>query len=1542
MTKLNAKLRTSRLGLVLALVVLTSTFYPVPTAQAQTLTPTIVAFGNWEIQTTSTAKVVTLSNPQTVSLSISSISVSGDFAETSKCPIAPKTLAAGASCKISVTFTPAALGASTGTLRVNDSSSTSPQTLPLSGNGVYPAVLSASSLAFGSQFVNTTSAVKVLTFQNNQTVPLIISGISTSSDFAQSSNCPLSPSALAARLSCKISITFTPTDPGDRTGTLTVSDSASNSPQIAQLQGTGTAPVSLSPASLTFASRVISTVSPGKSVTLKNSETVPLMISGISTSGDFAQTSTCPLSPNTLGAGASCAISVTFTPTTLGTRTGTLTITDSASTSPQTAALSGTGTLSGLLSILVAPANTTLAPGSQEQFVAIGTWPGGMTLNISNFVSWSSSAPSVASVNSTGVAQAVAQGVATITASYGSVTGATTVTVTPPVLTSIAVIPGNASVPVGAYEQFTAVLSYSDGSTKDTTSSVNWSSSSATVATVTGLGLASALVAGSTTIIATEGSVTGSTTLTVSQPQCVSPPPRLIGWWTGDGNTVDIAGNNSGTLQNGATYGNGEVGQAFSFNGNGASVLVNSPVYSPTAGTLMFWFLPTGAGSLTGSYDGINRTPGLAVDASGNLTWEFGNLSAQSLGQVGLNQWSLVALTYSTSNSEVTINVFLDGNLAASAIASPLSSWYPQVAFGAYLGAQEPSFAGSMDEISIFNQALSALQIQQIYNAFSAGMCKPTLGSLAVTPLNPSIAVGLSQQFDAAGSYSDGTTHDLTTSATWSSSNPVVATVNGSGQATAAAVGSATIAAALGAQTGSTNLSVLPSLLSIQVNPPNPSIAAGTKQPFTATGTFSDGSKQDLTTSVNWSSSLSSVATIATGGLANAIVAGQATITASAGSVSGSTLLTVTAATLTAITVAPATPTIAAGTTQPFIATGLFSDGSLQNLTASVSWVSSTPAAATINSNGLATGFAAGLTTITASSGSVSNSAILTVIPAVLTSITVDPANPSVLVGSTQQFKAIGTYSDNSTQDLTGTATWISSNTNVANLSSTGLASGLMAGTTTISATSQSVSGSTALAVSVPLSPTITAQPTGQLISSGQAATLAVVVTGTSPFSYQWYLGLSGDTSSPVSGATFSSYTTPGLTVNTSNWVEVSNSVGSTNSNTAKLVVAGPRHVQALLFPVLTANDPNFTDFVTNILPNVWGVSVEMQWNEIETSQGVYDFSTFDANLQPYIQAGKAVNLIVWPATEGGNNTPPVGSTPGYIFTQAWATSVGAATPQDMVVCGDYTGDSSNPFYAQALTRGGGAWNSSVSSDTSGLPVSYEAPFMVGFQNFIQAVIAHYNNNATTPIGYIRFGFSEDGEDSPLCTQYWSGPDGTGSYTKAEYLSYVQTMTAFVAQQYPQMTILADLHGVGTPPDLGYADSEAADAVANQQSIDTNGLQQSDIPNFNAGQPCDSDWCALFNQYGATSYKGKPITLSLQTLQWSDPTGQARTGSLVDLLPFIQQHGANNLELWLADVALAFSPNYCTYPDSQCSNPNYDLQQYVSAYQQAIQAFESQ
>ena len=1066
-----------------------------------TLSSATLSFGSQVITITSAGKSVTLKNNQTVPLTITGISTTGNFGETSTCPFSPGTLGAGASCTISVTFTPAATGSLTGILTVSDNSSNSPQTTQLSGTGTAPVTLSPPSLAFGNQFVNATSTATVVTLQNNQTVPLTIAGISTTKNFAQTSTCPLSPNTLAAGANCAISVTFTPMVTGSLSGTLTVSDNAPNSTQTVQLTGTGTAPVSLSNATLSFPSQIVTTTSAGKSVTLKNNQTIPLAIASISTTGNFGQTSTCPSSPTTLAAGASCVISVTFTPTAVGALTGTLMIAESANTSPQTVSLAGTGTLSGLLSISVVPASPTLSPGAQQQFVANGMWTGGAAVNISQFVTWSSSAPSVAPVNSTGLVQAVAQGSATITASYGSVKQAATVTIAIPTVNAVTVMPNTPTVPEGAYQQFTAVLTYTDGSTKNATSEVSWSSSTPAVATVTGSGLVSALAAGSTSITATAESVSGSSTLGVSQLPCVAAPPGLVGWWTGDGNTVDISGANSGTLQNGATYGNGEVAQAFSFGGNGASVLVNTPVYSPTAGTLMFWFLPTAAGSLTGSFDGTNRTPGVSIDASGNLNWEFGNLSAQVLGQVSSNQWSHLALTYSTSNNEVAVSVYLNGNLAASAISSQNSAWYPQLAFGAYLGvAQKLSFTGSMDEVAIFNQALSTQQIQQIYNAFGAGICKPALQSIALTPVSPSIAAGLSQQFDAVGSYSDGTTHDLTTSATWSSSNLPVATLNGSGQATAVAIGNATITAALSEDTGSANLIVVPGLVSVQVNPPNPAIAVGTTQAFTAMGTFSDGSAQNLTASISWSSSAPSIATIAAGGQANGVAAGQATITATAGSVSSSTLLTVTPATLSAITVAPASPAIAAGTTLPFTATGLFSDGSTQVLTTSVSWGSSTPSTATINSAGLAAGLAPGSTTITATLGSVvSNSAVLTVSTAVLTGITVNPANPTAPVGSIQQFTASGTFSDGSTQDVTGIVQWASSNISVASTSnatgSAGLTTCIATGSSSISATSGSITASTTLTVSNATLVSITVNPPGPSIGSG--TTQQFIATGT-------------------------------------------------------------------------------------------------------------------------------------------------------------------------------------------------------------------------------------------------------------------------------------------------------------------------------------------------------------------------------------------------------------------------------------------------------------
>jgi hypothetical protein len=285
-----------------ALIFLVAFFSTVLTARAQTLNPTSSVFGNVVVQTTSVAKAVLLTNSQTVPLTISGITVSGDFAETSKCPIAPKTLAAGATCQILITFTPSVLGARTGTVTVNDNGSNSPQTAQLSGTGVSPVVLSNSSLGFGNQVLNTASAVKTVSLTNYQTVPLTISGISISGDFGQTSNCPVSPNTLAARSICTISIVFTPTVVGARTGTLTVNDNAANTPQTVQLSGSGIAPAVLTPATLVFANQFVNSTSGAKVVTLTNNQRVPLGIASITTSGDFAQTSNCALLPNKLAA----------------------------------------------------------------------------------------------------------------------------------------------------------------------------------------------------------------------------------------------------------------------------------------------------------------------------------------------------------------------------------------------------------------------------------------------------------------------------------------------------------------------------------------------------------------------------------------------------------------------------------------------------------------------------------------------------------------------------------------------------------------------------------------------------------------------------------------------------------------------------------------------------------------------------------------------------------------------------------------------------------------------------------------------------------------------------------------------------------------------------------------------------------------------------------------------------------------------------------------------------------------------------------------
>ena len=369
------------------------------------------------------------------------------------------------------------------------------------------------------------------------------------------------------------------------------------------------------------------------------------------------------------------------------------------------------------------------------------------------------------------------------------------------------------------------------------------------------------------------------------------------------------------------------------------------------------------------------------------------------------------------------------------------------------------------------------------------------LVSIAVTPVNPTIAEGNTRQFTATGTFTDSSHQDITNQVGWASSNPVVSTITSTGLATVLSPGVSTISATLNGVTASSVLTATAILQSISVTPANPSLATGSTRLFTATGSFSDGTTLNLTSQVTWASATPAVATITAGGLATGVAPGTSSISATLGSVSGSTVLTVSAAVLQSIAVTPVNPSVAKGLTQQFTATATFTDHSTLDVTSQVAWDSGSPSVATISATGLAHGVSQGTTTIHATLDGVTGSSLLSVGPATVVSIVVSPrTGVAFSKGLKQQFTATATFTDNSTKNVTGQVAWASSNTAVATIDSAGLAVGLAQGTSTITASLNGVSSSTSVTVApaalvsiavVPANASIAQGTTGQFTATG-------------------------------------------------------------------------------------------------------------------------------------------------------------------------------------------------------------------------------------------------------------------------------------------------------------------------------------------------------------------------------------------------------------------------------------------------------------------------
>jgi hypothetical protein len=354
---------------ILSVVVWFSAFFPARVAAQPivSLSPASLIFGSQQVGVGSTPQVVTLTNTGSAVLSLISITISSsnssDFTQINGCG---KTLAINASCTINVTFIPNVTGNLSSTLKVVDNATGSPQTVPVSGTGVAPAVTLSPpvGLSFAGVSVGGSSLPTPITVSNTGTASLTVSSIMATGDFSQTNNCT---AGVAAGSSCVINVTFSPTAVWSRGGSIVITDNGYNNPQqVAFLVGIGNsgAAAGVSTKALNFGSAHLGSSSLVRPITLSNTGSAALNINSIVASGDYSQTNNCP---GSLNPATSCLISVKFAPSATGARSGYITINDTDPAFLQTVTLSGTGTLPNAL-VNVDPEQASLTPSQTEQF----------------------------------------------------------------------------------------------------------------------------------------------------------------------------------------------------------------------------------------------------------------------------------------------------------------------------------------------------------------------------------------------------------------------------------------------------------------------------------------------------------------------------------------------------------------------------------------------------------------------------------------------------------------------------------------------------------------------------------------------------------------------------------------------------------------------------------------------------------------------------------------------------------------------------------------------------------------------------------------------------------------------------------------------------------------------------------------------------------------------------------------------------------------------------------------------------------------------
>lgn len=388
----------------------------------------------------------------------------------------------------------------------------------------------------------------------------------------------------------------------------------------------------------------------------------------------------------------------------------------------------------------------------------------------------------------------------------------------------------------------------------------------------------------------------------------------------------------------------------------------------------------------------------------------------------------------------------------------------------------------------------------------------------------------------------------------------------------------------------------------------------------------------------------------------------------------------------------------------------------------------------------------------------------------------------------------------------------------------------------------------------------ISIAPATLTIPSGGTQQFLTTILNTTNTSVTW----------SVTGGTIStsgSFTAPKVTSNTTVTVTATSAADRTKTATATVIVSiavPPPVALELLYPPTSPYQPYYADVQQYLLHNpvVAGVNFWLEWADVDkgpTASPQYDWSTFDAQIAPWIGAGKKVNLIVWPVSD----TPVNNATPQYVWSNLGATNTTTCAGEK-------------------------------------IPNYFQSAFQLPYQAFMAQVIQHYKGNGS--IGYIRFGLARGGEIWPSkdfgtdpCTDTFVNRWGWSETTWTNYVNAMLNYEATLKSPKPLMVAIDSFGTDSTPTAV------AATAVSLHIGFGNQGMKANDITKY---PHCSSDWCDLFDAYASD------VPLELQTIALSSPSGAAPVGSLVTLLPFAVSHHATILEIYCYDWLLAYDPNY--------------------------------